>query len=149
MHGNPITPECKKQRLHLTKRVLARAFWSVRPCDARHVNASRVNIAHASSRDHRQQTRHCNYIDRIDILCMCIMIVAYDFLHRHSPQRPRFRGLQCQVRRQKNGSKIFLGKLWNPGLRRPETIRNRTNRHLSIRCDASVRRPKDNFAITR
>ena len=29
MHVFPITPECKKQRLHLTKRVLARRIASV------------------------------------------------------------------------------------------------------------------------
>jgi hypothetical protein len=43
MHGIPITPECKKQRLHLTKRVFARIVTDVERRHLRCVKAERID----------------------------------------------------------------------------------------------------------
>ena len=97
MHGIPITPECKKQRLHLTKRVLARVVTCVARCRMHRATAERIvdqTIQRIATRIHR---RHSTCIDKIRTIHSSHACDSNCIASRAPSSVAQFQRLPCQA----------------------------------------------------
>jgi hypothetical protein len=118
MHGIPITPECKKQRLHLTKRVPAGVADRVRRDEARRMtfeciarNTTRRVIAQANP-------RRVTCIDKIRLTDTSRTIRFMHFASTSRSTRAQFRDLRCQDGSQVSDQKKILRRSQNRARRR-------------------------------
>jgi hypothetical protein len=117
-HVFPITPECKKQRLHLTKRVPAGVADRVRRDEARRMtfeciarNTTRRVIAQANP-------RRVTCIDKIRLTDTSRTIRFMHFASTSRSTRAQFRDLRCQDGSQVSDQKKILRRSQNRARRR-------------------------------
>jgi hypothetical protein len=109
MHGIPITPECKKQRLHLTKRVLARVIACIERCRTHRVNAERFVDQAMQSVATRIHRRHSTCIDKIRTIRSSHAYDSSDIASRSPSSVAQFQRLACQACCRVCGQIFFLG----------------------------------------
>jgi len=130
MHSNPITPECKKQRLHLTKRVLARILAHVERGDAHRVKAQRIGDQPMQFPTCRSCQRCATCSDKIRTIRACCLFANVCLASSSASSHAQFRHLRSQAVHRIYDRKIFF--VWRPesGPRRSKAIANRTNRPM-------------------
>lgn len=111
MHGIPITPECKKQRLHLTKRVLAHFIGCIERCRTQRAIAECIvertmqNIATCTHRC------HSTCIDKIRTIRWSRACDSNRIASRSRSSVAQFQRLRCQACCRAGGQIFFLGTM--------------------------------------
>lgn len=111
MHGIPITPECKKQRLHLTKRVLARVIACIGRCRTRRANAERIlgeTMQCIAMLMHRRCSTCLDKIRTIRSSCGCN---SSQIASRSPSSVAQFQRLPCQASCRIRDQIFFLGMM--------------------------------------
>lgn len=97
MHGIPITPECKKQRLHLTKRVLARVIACIERCRTCRVNAERIVDETMQRIAMLMQRRRSSCPDKIRTIRSSHTCASSPLASRSRSSVAQFQRLPCQA----------------------------------------------------
>jgi hypothetical protein len=150
MHGIPITPECKKQRLHLTKRVLARVIACIERCRTRRVNAERIVDETMQCIAMLMQRRRSSCPDKIRTIRSSHTCASSPLASRSRSSVAQFQRLPCQASCLVCDQIFFLGmKQKRVGERRigsriarigPQRFAERPHRSRNVALRTIVRR---------
>jgi hypothetical protein len=111
MHGIPITPECKKQRLHLTKRVLAHVIACIERYRAHRADAERIVDQATQRLATRAHRCHSTCIDKIRTIRSSHACDSNCNASRSPLSVAQFQRLPCQACCRASGQIFFLGMM--------------------------------------